>query len=549
MNILNKIGGRFVLLIFFLNLPTCLSEIFTQELGIRVIRHFFSYAMFTIFLATIIAIIIFVLERANRFVAEVFKCVILIICAGIFLADIFTVYYYDTTVNRSILGIIIATNFDEAAEFFIAYVFNVKFLICVALTMLILIALSKVKLPHVNRKLLAVIAVAVIAVTVTRLIKVPDVVFEKGNAVTRLAVLLPEVLANMREYENLAASANHEVTITRNAGDLPLVVFILGESTTRNHMQLYGYNLPTTPRLVELHSRGELNIFTDTISPHSHTMPVLQKLFTFLRHENEADGNAFWMRKGNLFDILNAAGYDTVWLSNQEISGIYGNFGRLYAATCTRSKFTRLRDSTEESNAKFDEAVLPLFDDELATIHEKTFCVIHLMGTHSVYNRRYPKQYETFTSDDESSAAGRDIRAEYDNAVLYNDYVVSEIIKRVENLDAIVIYISDHGEDVYDEMNFAGHAEDSPSRFMIEIPFVIWTSEKFREHHSDVEQKISAAVNQPFMTDDMIHLLMDMLKVETADFDARLSPLNPNYNSERQRIYGGKIYDKGNGLH
>ena len=29
---------------------------------------------------------------------------------------------------------------------------------------------------------------------------------------------------------------------------IPFVIFILGESTDRNHMQLYGYRLPTTPR-------------------------------------------------------------------------------------------------------------------------------------------------------------------------------------------------------------------------------------------------------------------------------------------------------------
>ena len=28
--------------------------------------------------------------------------------------------------------------------------------------------------------------------------------------------------------------------------DIPKVIFVLGESTSRHHMQLYGYNLPTT---------------------------------------------------------------------------------------------------------------------------------------------------------------------------------------------------------------------------------------------------------------------------------------------------------------
>lgn len=126
---------------------------------------------------------------------------------------------------------------------------------------------------------------------------------------------------------------------------------------------------------------------------------------------------------------------------------------------------------------------------------------------------------------------------------------MNQIIEQVKNFDAIVIYISDHGENVYDEKDYAGHDEINPSRSMIEIPFVIWTSESFRTNHSELEKKFSAAVDKPFMTDDMIHFLLDMMKIETPNFKENFSPLSENYNSERQRIYSGKIYDKEGGLH
>ena len=528
---------KFFLLLVFLSTPTIFSEVFAQEFNFKIIFPV-GYALYSIFWAGIFSAIIFGVAKINKAAAKFLQFAILAICAIIFLADAFALNYYGALINRTMLEIILATNANEASEFFLAYVLQPKFLAIVLLAAIIFFAICKIQLPRVKEKFAAIFLILIFIIVGTRLIKNPVQVFENGNSAFRLAIILPEVLKNMKAYEKLAASANHQVTITKNESNLPLVIFILGESTTRNHMQLYGYYLPTTPKLVERNLRGELNIFSDTVSPHSHTMPVLRKLFTFQRKENENEN----LNACNFFDILNAAGYYTAWLSNQEASGIFGNFGRLYAETCQSRKFTRLRDSKEEKFALLDEKILPLFDEELKNFREKSFYVLHLMGTHSIYNRRYPAAFEKFTAENPT-------RANYDNAVLYNDFIVDEIIKRVENLDAVVVYISDHGEDVFDDKDFAGHYESSPSRFMIEIPFIIWTSQKFRTLHADTEKRIAAAVDKPFMTDDIIYFLMDMLKIETSDFQATLSPLDENYNSARQRIYGGKIYDKEQGLH
>ena len=54
--------------------------------------------------------------------------------------------------------------------------------------------------------------------------------------------------------------------ILADESSIPFVVFVLGEATDRNHMQLYGYRLPTTPRLTARHERGEIFRFTDTIA-------------------------------------------------------------------------------------------------------------------------------------------------------------------------------------------------------------------------------------------------------------------------------------------
>lgn len=546
----NETDKKFILLMIFLNLPMILSEFFMHEITFKIIRHTLIFLAEVIFMTIFFAVTISFLAHLNKKVANFFKYTLILVSAIIFSADIFTVFYYDTPINRTILRIILATNPHEASEFFSTYVLNFKFLIIFFVAIIIFIAICKISLPKINEKILAIFLIIIVVAVVRPVKKDFNNFIISANSIGRISLFFSEVLSDMRNYENLIANQKRELTLTRNESDLPLVIFILGESATRNHMQIYGYKNPTTPFLDKLKSEGELKIFSDTVSPHAHTMHSLQKMFTFYRRENSDDDGKLLLDKENIFKILNAAGYYTAWISNQEMGGIYGNIGRFYSEICKTRKFTQPRDSESSDNSYFDEKLLPLLDEELKSAYEKKFFVLHLMGSHGRYLLRYPKEFEKFFPENYSDKNREEAEeiAEYDNSILYTDSIINKIIERVKDLDAVVIYISDHGEEVFEYRNFVGHAEDNPSKFMFEIPFVIYTSPKFRQIHPEVENKIVAAVDKPFMSDDMIHFLLDMMKIETPDFNKSLSPLNENYNSTRKRIFGGKIYTKGNGL-
>ena len=545
-----KLDRRFILLMFFLNLPAALITLNVTKIEFNDIRHLFLYVFYVLFFSMLTATAIFFIGKINGRAEKFFKYILLTICGIIFLTDIFTIVHYGTTLNHTMLRIILGTNAKEASNFFSDYVLDGYFLTVCAMAIVIFLALCKIKLLNLNKKFVAGFLILSSIIFLSRIIQNPERVFEKSNSITRIAVLLPEVFLDIEDYKKLFEAAQNEVHLTRNESDLPLVVFILGEATTKNHMQLYGYHLPTNPKLNERNLNGELKIFSDTISPNSYTMAVMQKVFTFIRNENSGENDNSKMHKGNLISILNAAGYSTVWMSNKEMGGLFGNMNRIYAEAANKSKFTQYRDDSE-NNTKLDEQLLPFLEEELQNKHEKDFYVLHLMGTHNTYKSRYPSNFEVFTAADETNPR-KEVRqtcAEYDNAVLYNDFIVDEIIKRVENLDAVVIYISDHGEDVFEERDFADHVEAALSRSMLEIPFIVWTSQKFREKRPELEEKIKSATNKPFMTDDMIHFFMDIMKIETADFDETLSPVSPNYNSSRMRIVGdGKIYTKEKGI-
>lgn len=326
--------------------------------------------------------------------------------------------------------------------------------------------------------------------------------------------------------------ANHEVGETEGTDDIPYVVFILGESTSRHHMQLYGYGLPTTPKLAARAEAGELVAYENVTSPHAGTMAVLRTLFSF--YDNDANG--MWYDYGDLFDILRQAGVYTAWLSNQEASGFYGSIGRTLGERTDHVAFTSPVAHSIDLAERYDSEVLPLLDEELrervAEPVPAAFYVIHLMGAHEEFSKRYPPEFARFMPEDEAGrgaledASARAVRAAYDNAVLYDDAIVDEIIRRFEDKDALVIFISDHGEEVYDTRAQFGHGDET-SPWQRDVPMVFWMSNVFRTNHPADVQRIEAARGNHWQSDEMIHTLLDLMHVRVADFDETKSLLAP----------------------
>ena len=353
---------------------------------------------------------------------------------------------------------------------------------------------------------------------------------------------------NIRAYEELAAKMENTATVTENASDTPHVVFILGESTVRGRMHLYGYPLENTPNLDALAAKGDIAVFRDVISPEGATVAVLRKLLTFADAESVAGGEE-WYEANNLIDVMAKAGYATHWISNQESSGIWGNVAALFANRSQTKAFTRMRES-HEADASLDEALFPMVDEAVEHAAGKDFYVIHLMGCHGLYYQRYPYPFTKYLKDDlaapESgySEEKRTEIAQYADAVYYNDFIVSSLFGKFADKDALVIYLPDHGEAVYDnDSNVSGHIEEHPNRYMLEVPLVMYASPTWKKRHPEKWQAIQEAVNRPYMTDDMIHTLLDLLDIKTPEYDPTRSLVNAAYHEKRPRIVQGKDYD------
>ena len=334
---------------------------------------------------------------------------------------------------------------------------------------------------------------------------------------------------------------NKEVVV-ENSSDTPYVIFVLGESVDRNKMSAYGYPLDNTPYLNMLIEDSTAYCFTDVISPANYTSRAMELIFSFTHKNDEQQ----WFTSQNMIDVARLAGYKTFWLSNQSPVGVWGNTDMVLAKRCDSFAFTNYEGGHNGTLTRpYDEELLPLLDKAMESADNKNFIVLHLTGSHESYDARYPKKFDKFQAADEitNNIEWNKVRAQYANTILYTDYLMKEIISRFIDKNAIVVYISDHGEDVYDNRDFMGHsAESVESRHMIEIPMIIYGTPKFWANNVSMKQRIKDSLNRPWCTDDMIHLVEDLMKIKSSSFDNSRSIINSDFQAQ-DRIYNGKVYN------
>ncbi len=494
-------------------------------------------------------------------IRRLLQAALITLFAVLFVTDAFLLLEFSEPLDRFLLQILLATNFAEAKEFLQEYILNFKILGGLAAFIFLLAALSfglkkffatrseeRLKRLAIDLLIILFLPTAIyILAALNALLNVANTLFLNtrpwlASQETNLLIRMAPIGNEEKIFSEMDKQLETE-KILSDKSNIPVVVFVLGESTDRNHMQLYGYNLPTTPRLTARHERGEIFRFNDTIACANNTATAMAKIFTFAEKDEPQDD---WYLKANLFDILRRTNYHTIWLSNQSPRGIFGNFDKYFSARCNEKYFTEARDKII-LNRKIDGVLLPVLDEFIAaSTAEKNFYVIHLYGTHGSYSERYPAEFEKFSAADEDKPeeSWRQGTAEYDNAVLYNDFIVDEIICRFEDKNAVLIYISDHGEEVYDGRDFAWHSvEEEGNVHMIEIPALIWASKSFREHYPEKISALNAALDRPYRTDYLIHALLDLMDIRTTSFDETKSIINKNF-SARPRIYNGAPYSK-----
>ncbi|MFW5705962.1 MAG: sulfatase-like hydrolase/transferase, partial [Bacteroidota bacterium] len=224
-------------------------------------------------------------------------------------------------------------------------------------------------------------------------------------------------------------------------------VLILGESASRRHMSLYGYHRQTNPRL---ESRDDIIIFDNVVAPYSNTIQSVLSIMSESNLENYKTVD----ESIDLMDVFHSAGFETWWISNQPPMGIWENLVSVFASQADHLIFVNTTTNTSMEatlTTSWDSKVFEPFAEALESPAMNKFIVLHLMGSHSAYYKRYPSQFERFSGKGKVERT----RAEYDNSRLYSDFIVDSLLTMLAGHAevaggrlATAVYLSDHGENV-----------------------------------------------------------------------------------------------------
>ena len=365
--------------------------------------------------------------------------------------------------------------------------------------------------------------------------------------VYRLAFALSEtrrVQSEINTFERSLKKAQVDSAVYTS----PHIVLIIGESYNRHHSSLYGYDKMTTPFQLDRKNKGELIPFDDIISSWNTTCESLKNIFS--THSVGQKGT--WASAPPFTLLFRLAGYHTSFYSNQYVVEKKGFSDFIEDAffnnPATSKKMFDIR------NTDLHEYDLSLLNDyrQNKNNYKYTLDIFHFLGLHADFNQRYPKKFAVFSTKDyvrkDLPDENKQILADYDNAIVYNDYVLDSILKLFEDKEALVIFVPDHGERVFDNStewgrNLTWNRNDIRQQF--NIPFWVWSSTLYREKHPSLWKNIQNAKGKRGMTDTLAQLLLHIAGIHTKWYEPTMDILNSNYHSDRKRIIRGeRDYDK-----
>lgn len=356
--------------------------------------------------------------------------------------------------------------------------------------------------------------------------------FERFVLGTRLAI---------EDIRNTFKIHSHQVTTQLvDAPQAPHnVVVIIGESLRRQDMHCYGYPLENTPQIDSLIASGDLVLYDDVVTCRPNTVGSIRSVMTLHLVDS---GNESWWNYPALPTLFRAAGYRTYWTSNQEPGGKFIQPIAAIATTCDTTHYLSYH-TTETwwaSANHVDGELLTTLSDYRNEGNDKFLQIVHLYGSHQEYKDRYPSSYERFSGKDIAEnhlhSSQKQRAAEYMNSIYYNDYVVSEIIKKYSTQSSIVFYFSDHGITRYDN-------PDEPEQFghnnyptALTIPMMVYVSPSFRAQNPHIYSQLTEAVHRPMMTDVFTHSIAALMGIKGAWSRPELEFWGKGYNLHRPRI-------------
>jgi heptose-I-phosphate ethanolaminephosphotransferase len=325
-------------------------------------------------------------------------------------------------------------------------------------------------------------------------------------------------LISFKKYKNIKVQAT---LLHRNEVN----ILVIGESARRMNHSHFGY-YRNTNKYTEAES-ANLYLLNNAFAASNSTIMSLKNTLT---KTNE---------KGvySLPSIVKAAGSNVTWISNQ---GKYGEHLSLLSMIANTGNDSIYINNSDFGGVSYDGKVVEHVQKSL-TKGGASLIIVHLLGSHFNYIRRYPTEFDSFSGEsiDGLTAKQSEIINRYDNSVLYTDFVISQIIKLLkdEGRSASLTYFSDHGEILYDKgYDFYGHGGGKEAtKYELEIPLYVWMNDMYKNEHRLNVLRINK--NKDFSLINFMPFYLDLIGVEVNSFpELKKQSENINYFNSKDEL-------------
>lgn len=476
-------------------------------------------------------------------VATVYMVLASVVSSLLIVVDYFTYYHFGVVLTQDVVDIIYETNPSETSEFFTTYltvgkafIFGGGILLLNGVCYFAAKALSKFRLSRLAACVLTLWGACVFGFGLYSYIRYHNgYSIPQYSTITRVVHSL-NILKQNVNYNNVILQNSRElINNERNvlANDSLIVVLVIGESHSRHHTPAYGYGKDNMPRMEELSRDSSMTWLNDVVAASDHTHGVMYSLFT--HHLPSTDKKVIFPA------VFKALGYSAYLYDNQYFAGVGIN-------VINDVSLSKLLYDERNTDVMSDERLVHQGDKLRA---KRRLMIYHLLGSHYTYAQRYPHdRFGRFSEADygqEFTETQREILAHYDNSILYTDYSLYSLISRLRHDNAVVVYLSDHGEEVYDVDDYIGHGNASMRKdmsYQLRVPMFVWMSPKYISSHFEQYAALKQNAGKPYITSNVSDLLLDLADAPSDVYNVTNSIANPAYKPGKRIVLHSVDFDE-----
>ncbi len=301
-----------------------------------------------------------------------------------------------------------------------------------------------------------------------------------------------------------------------------LIIMVVGETARFDRFSLNGYHKDTNHLL----AKENVVSFTNVASCGTSTSVSVPCMFSMLTRKDYDKVKG--LNQENLLDVLAKNGIEVLWRDNNSDS----------KGVATRVAYEDFKSPTLnpvcEGECR-DIGMLKGLGEYIAARKDKDIMIVlHQMGNHGPeYYRRYPKEFARFQptcmTGELRNCSKEEVDNSYDNAILYTDYFLSEVINYLKKYDGeyatAMLYVADHGESLGEDGVYL-HA--APYKIAPEaqthVPAVLWLGHNFDYKLSQVKPY----KDHPLTHDDLFCSLLIAFELNTKTCSAKHAMLLEN---------------------